>query len=451
MENVFPVLLALIAGAVCIILIMGARSASRHHGKNTAVRQKSRSVIIRECTRKLSHDPHNPSALQMLADLYYGEQDWEKAYPLYNALYDASAVHPEVDPGHAALRQGICALKTGKTDEAVKGLAAAHKLSPEDYEANLYLGQLMYQKKEYEKAILCLRKARALRPEASEINESLGMAYYKSQHFKECLPFLRRVLDENPENKEALFDLASAMEEVGYSDKALKVFVHLRPDPQFGAQSCLAAGLLHERIKQYQQAVQDYEIALKLENVLPELLTTIRYRLANTYIALGNIGKGLVYLKQIQSVTPNYKDVPSLIQRYAELNSNTNLQTYLMAGTSDFVALCRKFVETYYQQANVKIEDISVAPESIEILCKVDAVKWEDTELFRFYRSTGAVGELYIRDFHSKIRDIKCDRGFCVTAGSYTEEAHKYAEGRPIDLIEKGKLVTVLKKIDMLG
>lgn len=451
MENVFPVLLALIAGAVCIILIMGARSASRHHGKNTAARQKSRGVIIRECTRKLSHDPHNPSALQMLADLYYGEQDWEKAYPLYNALYDASAVHPEVDPGHAALRQGICALKTGKTDEAVKGLAAAHKLSPDDYEANLYLGQLMYQKKEYEKAILCLRKARALRPEASEINESLGMAYYKSQHFKECLPFLRRVLDENPENKEALFDLASAMEEVGYSDKALKVFVHLRPDPQFGAQSCLAAGLLHERIKQYQQAVQDYEIALKLENVLPELLTTIRYRLANTYIALGNIGKGLVCLKQIQSVTPNYKDVPSLIQRYAELNSNTNLQTYLMAGTSDFVALCRKFVETYYQQANVKIEDISVAPESIEILCKVDAVKWEDTELFRFYRSTGAVGELYIRDFHSKIRDIKCDRGFCVTAGSYTEEAHKYAEGRPIDLIEKGKLVTVLKKIDMLG
>ena len=89
------------------------------------------------------------------------------------------------------------------------------------------------------------------------------------------------------------------------------------------------------------------------------------------------------------------------------------------------------------------------AAESIEVLCTVDSAKWEDTELFRFFRSTGSVGELYIRDFHSKMRDIKCERGFCVTAGSFTDEAHKYVEGRPIDLIEKNKLVAVLKRIDV--
>ena len=103
----------------------------------------------------------------------------------------------------------------------------------------------------------------------------------------------------------------------------------------------------------------------------------------------------------------------------------------------------------YYSDAFVKIEDISVAAESIEVLCTVDSAKWEDTELFRFFRSTGSVGELYIRDFHSKMRDIKCERGFCVTAGSFTDEAHKYVEGRPIDLIEKNKLVAVLKRIDV--
>ena len=454
MDNLLQVLIAVIAGAVFFIAVMIIRSAAgKGKGKKTssAGRQKNRAGIIRDCTKRLVHDPHNINSLQPLADLYYDEQNWEKAFPLYDTLYELSLVHPQIDAQRVAIRQGICGLKTNKMDEAAKGLFAAHKLAPDDFETNFYLGMLLYRKNDYEKSITCLRKAHSIKPDVSDVNEPLGMAYYKSQHYKESLPYLRRVLDENPENKEALFDLASAMEESGFGDKALKVFVHLRPDPDFGAQSCLAAGLLHERSKQFQQAVQDYEIGLKLENVPADLQTTLRYRLANAYIAVNNIGKGLSYLKQIQTTTPNYKDVPALVQRYQELNSNSNLQTYLMAGTSDFVALCRKFVEAYYADAMVKIEDISVATESIEILCTVQANRWEDTELFRFYRNTGAVGELYVRDFHAKIRDIKCDRGFCVTAGTYTEEAHKYVEGRPIDLIEKNKLVSVLKKIDILG
>lgn len=454
MDTILPVLIAIITGSALLILIMILRSLSgkRKGGKASgAVRQKNRAVIIRECTKRLTHDPHNINALQQLADLYFDEQNWEKAFPLYDSLYDLSLVHPEIDIQKDALRQGMCALKVNKLDEAEKGLFSVHKLLPNDFDTNFYLGLFLYQKKDYEKAIACLHKAHTIRPDMTDVNRPLGFSYYKSQHYKESLPYLRRVLDESPEDKETLFALASAMEEAGYGDKALKVFVHLRPDPNFGAQSCLAAGLMHERSKQFQQAVQDYEIGLKLENVPPDMQTTLRYRLANSYISLNNIGKGLYYLKQIQNTTPNYKDVAALVQRYQELNSNSNLQTYLMAGTSDFVALCRKFVEAYYPNATVKIEDISVATESIEILCSVESSRWEDTELFRFYRNTGAVGELYVRDFHSKLRDIKGDRGFCVTAGTYTDEAHKYVEGRPIDLIEKNMLVSVLKKIDILG
>jgi Putative Zn-dependent protease, contains TPR repeats len=452
MENILPVLIAVITGSVLLILIMIVRSGKKKGGKTSnSARQRNRAVIIRECTKRLTHDPHNINSLQELADLYFEEQNWEKAFPLYDSLHELSLVHPEIDIQKDAIRQGMCALKVNKLDEAEKGLFAAHKLLPNDYDTNFYLGQYLFLRKEYDKAIACLHKAHTIRPDASEVNRPLGFSYYKSQHYKESLSYLRHVLDENPEDKETLFSLASAMEEAGFGEKALKVFVHLRPDPAFGAQSCLAAGMIHERTKLYQQAVQDYEIGLKLENVPPDMQTTLRYRLANAYISLNNIAKGLFYLRQIQSTMPNYKDVGTLVQRYQELNSNSNLQTYLMSGTSDFVALCRKFVEAYYPNAVVKIEDISVATESIEILCSVESSRWEDTELFRFYRNSGAVGELYVRDFHSKLRDIKCDRGFCVTAGTYTEEAHKYVEGRPIDLIEKTTLVSILKKIDMLS
>ena len=303
------------------------------------------------------------------------------------------------------------------------------------------------KKNEYEKAVFCLRKARALNPDATETDEPLGLAYFKSQHYRESIPFLRRVLDENPTDKEALFALATAMDKTGYGDKALKVFMHLRPDPQYGAESCLSAGLIHEHANQYQLAEKDYEIGLKLEDVPLDLQTTLRYRLANAHLAQKNIGKALTYLKEIQDTVPGYKDVPVLIQRYQELSTNANLQTYLMSPTADFVALCRRFVASYYSDATVKIEDATVRQEFVEILCTVDTPRWEDSELFRFYRSTGAIGELYVREFHAKLRDMKCDKGFCITAGAFTEGAHKFSEGRPIDLIEKGRLVSMLKKL----
>ena len=444
MDAVIPILAAIVFTAVVVFLVSALRSAAARGG---AGGQKARRLVIRECSKKLARDPRNVQALSTLGDLYYNEQNWDKAFPLYNLLFDLISTHVEIDAGKTAARQGISAFHIERFEDAERGLLAACKFEPDNFDANFYLGRLMYQKNEYEKAVLCLRKARSINPDAAETDEPLGLSYFKSQHYRESIPFLRRVLDENPTDKDALFAIATAMDKTGYGDKALKVFMHLRPDPQYGARSCLSAGLIHEHANQYQLAEQDYEIGLKLEDVPLDLQTTLRYRLANAHLAQKNIGKALIRLKEIQDTVPGYKDVPALIQRYQELNTNANLQTYIMSPTADFVALCRRFVTSYYSDATVKIEDSTVTQEFVEILCTVDTPRWEDSELFRFYRSTGAIGELYVREFHSKLRDMKCDKGFCITAGAFTEGAHKFSEGRPIDLVEKGRLISMLKKL----
>ena len=75
--------------------------------------------------------------------------------------------------------------------------------------------------------------------------------------------YLKKALDEDPQNKEALFDMADAMAEEGFGDKAMKVFMHLRPDPVFGARSCLEAGMIHAHNNDNEAAIQDFEIGLK--------------------------------------------------------------------------------------------------------------------------------------------------------------------------------------------
>ena len=133
--------------------------------------------------------------------------------------------------------------------------------------------------------------------------------------------------------------------------------------------------------------------------------------------------------------------------RYQELNQNKNLHTYLMAGQSEFVGLCRKIVARFFPKAKVKILDISVLATHTDIVAEIDTSKWADLVIFRFVRSQGAVGELVLREFHGRIKEMKAGKGICMTAGTFTEEARRFTESRPLDLFDKNRLNKVLNTI----
>ena len=411
-------------------------------------KQKGRAQIIRDANRKLSQDLHNPDGLMALGELYYNERAWDKAYPLYETMMSVATIHHEIEPFKASLRQGICALKLNKIADSFKGLSAAFKINKQDFDVNYYMGIANFKNNDFEKAIPCFKRALIIRSDAPNMNSYIGLSMYKAKHYKESLSYLRRALDENPDNKEVLYSMADAMNEGGFADKAMKVFMHLRPDPEFGARSCLACGLFHLKSNQPDLAIQDFEIGMKHQNVPQDILVEIRYRYANACFMTNSITNGLAALKEIQATTPNYKDVAQLAARYQELNKNKNLQTYLMAPSSDFVALCRRIVLAYYKKGTAKLIDFSVSQDTVDVIVNVDFIRSEETHMFKFYRTTGVLGELPVRDFHGRVSEHKADKGFLVSAGSYSEEAHRFAEGRPLELFEKDMLIKLLKKVD---
>lgn len=447
MPSVLPIIIAAIVvfSIIALILII---SGARRKNLNSSSTQKNRQTIIREATKKLSQDPHNASGLMTLGELYYKEQLWDKAYPLYDTLLGIAVAHPEVDIFTTALRQGICALKINKHEDSFKGLIQARKLQADNFEVNFYLGQAFYLNKEYDKAIPLLKKAITINKEVQETYKFVGLALYKYHGFRESLPYIKKALDLNPDDKELLFAMADAMNESSNGEKALKIFMHLRPDPEFGAKSCLSAGIIHANANQHDKAILDFEIGLKHTQAPLDILTNIRYRLAHSYLALSDITRALGILKEIQQTSPGFKDVQALIARYQELTQNANLQIYLISSNSDFIALCRKIVAIYFGKAFVKIIDITASNECTEVQTEIETAKWEDSVIFRFYRTTGSTGELFVREFHSRLRDLKAGRGLCFTAGTYTDEARKFIEGRPIDLIDKTGLIKILNKID---
>lgn len=444
MSGIISILAAGLILGIGSVLVVSFMGRSRGAKKN-----KGRDAIVREANKKLAQNPRNPEALLAMGDIYYQEKNWDPAFRTYETLGEMTGAYPAMDEFLINLRCGIAAINLNQPNEAHKALTTAMVINPDDFEVNYHLGSLEFQRKNYEKAIHYFQKARFKDPEHAPTLRGLGHSLFKTRKYKEALAFIRKAIELAPDDKESLYTLAECYFEANQTEQALKIFSHLRADPVMGPNACLFSGTININQHQYGKAIEDLEIGLKHENIKPEVLLELKYRLATAYLRQQEIGRALSLLRDVQSINPSYKDAAGLINRYQELNSNKNLQVYLMAPQADFIALCRKIVMSYYSKAKVKITNISVNKnEWADILAEVDTPKRSSVVMFRFNRGQGSVGELVVRDFHSHIKEVKADEGICVTSGGFSEEAKRYTEARLIDLIAGEKLTAVLNTVD---
>ena len=444
------VIVIVLASALVMVGLISARKGGPTPGiSGRRLNAKDRNQVLKEANRRLAANPRDGEALQALGDIVWAEQDWERAFKTYETLSEISAGSTHLDEFTANMRYGMAALRLQRIEDAYKGLAVARTIKQDNFEVNFNLGYIEYQKKQYVRAVSLLKQAAEANPEHALCHRYLGHAYVKLHSFKEALVSLRRAVDLNPEDKESLFAMAECYYEIGNLDQSLKIFSHLRADPALGPQAALFAGTVHLNQHMTDKAIQDFEIGLKHQEIKPETMVELKYRLAAAFLKNQEIGKAVSALQEVVNLAPGYKDAPALLAKYRELNSNRNLQIYLLGATSEFVTICRKLVLMIFPRAKVKITDISVEKNDYaDVLAEVETSKWQDIVLFRFIRSSGVVGELMVRDFHARVKDVKAGKGLCFTGGTFSEDAKKFVEARLIDLIEKPALMGYLHGID---
>ena len=215
-----PVLIAVTVAVVLItiILIMSSLKGKHTSGKSdrvaSSVQKKGMTAVVKEYEKKLAHDPHNVEALSALGDVYYNDQNWEKVFNIYKALYNLSSAHTEIVIADVTRRWGIAAYFLKKIDDVINTLMLSVKKVPDSYETNYYLGLAFLEKQVYDKATYCFKKCRLIAPENTEVSKQLGLCLFKSQKYRDSLPYLKKALDIEPENKELLYDMAVSMSEI---------------------------------------------------------------------------------------------------------------------------------------------------------------------------------------------------------------------------------------------
>lgn len=445
-----PTLIALLAISVMllfllVVLVVRHSGSSEESGEQ---KKRNRTQSVKDANKKLQQNPRDAEALQTLAESYFDEKEWEKALKTYGILIELSASNDDIDKYEVNLKHGLAAIQLKRYEDAYESLVLARTHNPDSFELNYNLGFLEYKRKNYEKAVNLLKAAYEQNGEHVQTQKYLGQAYYRLKHYKEALSTLRRAVDIQPDDKESLFAMAHTYYELGQADYAARIFSHLRADPHYGPRSALMSGSIHLKNRQPERAKTDFEVGLRHEKVPQELSLELKYRLAAAHTQLQQIEQALPLLEEIYHANPDYKDVKEQLQQDRELTDNKNLQTYLLAPASEFVSLCRRMTGIFFPQSRVKITDVTVQKnEYADILADVETEQWFDTILFRYIRTTGQVGELLVREFHGRIKELKAERGFCVAAGSFSDGAQQFVEARLIDLVEKEDLMKLLSKV----
>ncbi|MFP4375834.1 MAG: tetratricopeptide repeat protein [Spirochaetales bacterium] len=442
-----PVVFGLLAVGI-IVLLMIVVSLSRGGAKTKRPRHKDHQTIVKEANRALAQNPKNTEALSALANVYYSEQDWNKAANTYAILLNLVATNPDLNEHEINLRHGLAAKQIGDLDSAYKSLTIARQGHEDLFEITYNLGDLELMRKNYEKAVGLLRTAYGKRPDHPGTIKSLGHAYFRTKKPREAIALLRKVVEAHPDDKESAYLLAQAYHEGGHNDQALRAFGHLRAHPIYGPRASLMAGSLHLKARQYEAAETDFKIGLKHESVPPEISLELKYRLAAAFNRQQKVEEAMQMLQEISHVNPNYKDVSTQLGHTKELAGNRNLQVFTMAPTSEFVGLCRRIAVNYFPRSQVKVTDITARQQDYtDIVAEINTAKWEDTVIFRFVRTGSVVGELVLRDLYSRLKELHAGRGLCVTNGDYSDGAKQFVEARLIDLIDKGALTALLKRV----
>lgn len=442
-------LFVLLAALAVFFIVISRRRGDESRESNTKLLGKDRASILREANRRLSQNPRDAEALMALADVHYGDGEYDKSMKEYEILIGLCATNPILDEYDVTVKYALSALNNNREEEAYGSLLIAHAAKADGFDVNFNLGFIEFQRKNFEKAITYLSQARVLQPEHPGTLRYLGHSLFGARRYAEAATLLRKTVEMAPNDKESLFSMARSYHELGHEEQALKIFSHLRADPKLGPAAALFAGTIHLKTRQYELAVADFQIGLKHTNASSEITLELKYRLAATYIKQQSIPAALAILQEVETIAPEYKDVKELTTRYRELSSNENLRVFLIAQTSDFVTLCRKVTYGFFQEAKVKVTDVSIQrAEFADILTEITSAKAVESVLFRFMRTSGVVGELVLRDFYSRIKEVRANRGFCVAAGSFTEGAKHFVEARPVDLIEKDELTRRLGHIN---
>lgn len=442
------VLLVLI-GFLGVFVVKSLAAPKKIDSINKLIKQQKYPQAQKAAKALIAKDPRDYHAHYYLGKAYLADRKNELALMEFktvaaNALFDAQL--PEVE-----FRKQLSQLylKFNQTDDALKEFLLLTKLEPTNAENFYQCGKIYEQQSNAESALGFYQKAIKFNKKHVKAWAGMGMILFRAKQFGEAKKAIDYALKLSPETFSTYYYLGKIQKESKEYPAAVKSFEKACRDPEFKQRALLERGSCYMLANALDNAQLEFEKAVKAsKDERSQETLYARYFLAACFEKNRKIDKAIEQWQIISKVNKNFKDVPSKLSEYKDLQSNDSLKEYLTCSNAEFVEICKKVALSGFSMTSQTAEATKWGAQITATEQKKD--DWmnvrKQTFLLNFYRTTDSIEDSEIRRTLDLAKAKNYAKAYACTSSEFTTSAIRFAENRPIELVPKEKLEAILAK-----
>lgn len=442
-------ILAVVISALGFLIIKSTLAPKKLEAIPKLIKQGKTQNAIKAAKQILAKDPKNYKAHYYLGKAYLKDNRFELALVEYKTVNDNALFGEDLNELNFRREYSEILLKNNQQNETLKNFLLLTKLDPHNAEYFYQAGVIYEAQNRYDVALGFMQKAVAIDKKHAKAHAEIGLMLYRTKQFNEAKKEIDMALKLSPETYSSYYYLGKILKDGKDLQGALKAFEKAQRDPDVKLKSIIEHGSCYMVAGRLDNAAVDFQRAIDLDknNQIPETLYA-RYFLATCYEKSRKIDKAIEQWEIIYKTNKGFRDVSAKLSEYKDLQSNDYLKDYLTCSNEEFPMICKNAA-----MKALKLQVLSCDPQKWG--CQITAVNAGDDNwmnvrkqvlLLRFFRDPEPVEEAKIHESLDALKTMGCVKGYLFSSSSFAAAAKHYAEGRPVELIEKQKLEAILSK-----
>ncbi len=441
--------MAIVVVALILLIAKSAIAPKRVEALPKLITQGKTQKAIKLSKQLLQKDPKNYMANYYLGKAYLKEGKKELAILEYKHVNENALFGEQLNELDFRKEFAELLLKFNQQNEALKNYILLTKLEPKNAENYFQAGWLYEQQNRYDLALGFMQKAATIDKKHAKAHAEIGLMLYRTKQFSEAKKEIDLAIKLSPDTYSSYYYLGKILKDAKDLQSAIKAFEKAQRDPDVKQKAIIEHGSCFMIAGRYDSAMVDFQRAIDFDknNEFAETLYA-RYFLAVCYEKSRKIDKAIEQWEEIYKRNKSFRDVSAKLSEYKDIQTNDNMKDYLTCSNEEFTLICK----------NAAVNGLSLQVLSAEQKkwgCQITGIVKSDDSwmnvrkqvlLIRFFREPEPIDEKMVMQTIDDMKPLNSTKSYIFSSSGFSQQAKRFAENRPVELIEKQKLEAVLSK-----
>lgn len=455
MSPVNIIIIAVLASSIIFlsyVIIKSVVAPRRIDGIQKLIKQKKYPAAIKLAKLLSTKDPSDYVARYWLGEAYLADGKPELALMEYKYVNKNAIFGNGIS--EVPFRKTIASLysKYNQKDDALREYLLLTKLDSKNAENFYNAAKIFEQKGKSDQAMAHYQQTLALNKRHVQAHAAMGLLLFRANQFADAKKEIDYAIQLSPDTFSSYYYLGKILKENKDYAGAVNAFEKALRDPEFKQKSLLERGSCFMAANNIERAMGEFDRAVKsAQNESSQETLYAHYFLAACYEKKRNIDSAIGHWEAIYVKNKNFKDVAAKLAQYRDLQANDNMKEYLTSNSNDFMEICKKVA-----LAGFSLVAGNVEPKKFGCLMVATESKNDDWRRMRqapyllvFYREPELIEDSVLRKLLETVKSKNYVKAIVLTSAGFTSTALAFSENRPIELVDRTRLETILGKANI--